>query len=122
MSSTEQQQARALAAELFDTHVVPLATARAAEGARSYFPRGGDDSRASYFDVPVHRIMKADDFEFPGGGSAQGLADALAAAWTAEGSAELAAMVPALKAIAEAMTTKPGDDDDTVSPLIYTMF
>jgi len=122
MSSTESDDARELAAALFDEVIVPLADARAAAGQQPFYALRGDGGTESYFITPARRVMSAADFEFPGGGTATGLAEALAASWYAEGNPGLAAMAPALKAIADAMTVPPDDDDDSVSPLIYTMF
>jgi hypothetical protein len=122
MSSTESKEARELAAALFDEQVQPLAQARRDAGQQSFYRLHGDPSVASYFQSPVRRTMTAADFEFPGGGTPAGLADALAAWWSREGNTELAAMAPALKAIGEALAERTDDGDDTISPLIYTMF
>ena len=122
MSSTDEDRARALAGALFDEVIVPLAEARKAAGKQGYFPRGPEQGASTYFEVPVHRLMQAADFDFPGGGTAEGLIDALAASWTAEGDLGLAAMAPRLLEIAAALKVKEGEADDSVSPLIYTMF
>jgi len=66
--------------------------------------------------------MCPSDFEFPGGGSAEGLIDAIAAAWLAEGATELAQMAARLKEIAAAVREEANVDDGSVSIFCYTMF
>jgi hypothetical protein len=66
--------------------------------------------------------MQPADFEFPGGGSAAGLIDALTAYWAAQGETQLAAMAPRLHEIAEALRDEAAEGDGTVSVLCYTMF
>lgn len=122
MSSIETDRARAMAGALFDEVVVPAAEARRAAGRPPYFAVAGESSIASYYQAPFRRVMEASDFEFPGGGSAEGLIDALAAHWTAEGECELAAMAPRLKEIAAALKDEAAAGDGTVSVLCYTMF
>lgn len=124
MSSTDQDGdvVRKLAGELHDEIVTPLAEARKAAGAAAYFPLGRDPAATTYFEEPATRVMTAADFEFPGGGTAEGLVAALAAAWTAEGEVGLAAMAPKLQAISEALGEEAAQGDGSVSILCYTMF
>jgi hypothetical protein len=122
MSSTEADRARATAAALFDDVVVPLAEARRAAGPQAYFPLGRDASAASYFDEPSLPTMQPADFELPGGGTAEGLVDALAQMWSAQGEAGLAALAPRLKQIAELLQAEAAEGDGSVSILCYTMF
>ena len=122
MSSTEVDRARTLAGALFDEVVTPLANARAAAAAPAYFATAGQAGAASYYQEPVLRVMQPADFEFPGGGSAAGLIDALAAHWTAEGETGLAAMAARLHEIAAALKEEAAEGEGTVSVLCYTMF
>ena len=96
MSSTEAgvDSVRAVAGALFDELVVPLAEARKAAGRQSYFPLKGESGAKSYYVAPLASVMKPADFEFPGGGTADGLIDALTAYWADQGQTELAALAP----------------------------
>jgi hypothetical protein len=122
MSSTDQDRARRLAGALFDEIVAPLAEARRAAGKQAYFPLAAEPGAKSYYEEPVLRVMQPADFEFPGDGTAEGLVDALAAAWMAEGETGLAAMAPRLKEIAEALRDEAAEGDGSVSIFCYTMF
>jgi hypothetical protein len=122
MSSTDVDRARALAGTLFDEVVAPLAEARKSAGQKAYFPFAPEAGAKSYFVEPILRKMSHADFEFPGGGTAEGLVDALAALWTAEGEMALAAMAPMLKEIAAALKDEAAEGDGSVSILCYTMF
>jgi hypothetical protein len=122
MNSTELDRARKAAADLFDAAVVPLAEARRAAGRQEYFPLERKPGATSYYDEPARRTMRPADFELPGGGTADGLVDALAAAWTAQGEAGLAAMAPGLREIVEALDDEAAEGDGTISILCYTMF
>jgi hypothetical protein len=122
MSSTDTDRARALAADLFDTLVKPLAESRGATGREPFCPQSPERGAASYYETPTVGVMRPADFEFPGGGASDGLIDALAARWTAESEPGLAAMAPALKQIADALSEEAAEGDGTVSILCYTMF
>ncbi len=122
MSSTDEEHARGLAGALFDEVIRPLAEARRVAGQQAYFPLAGDAGAKSYFEEPILGVMQPADFEFPGGGTADGLVDTLSALWTAEGETGLAAMAPRLKEIAEALRQEAAEGDGTVSILCYTMF
>ena len=122
MNLTDKKHAQGLAEELFDQVVVKLAEARRSKGGQAYFELSRDAGMESYFEEPILRTMRASDFEFPGGGTAEGLVDALAKSWTKEGETGLAAMAPRLKEIAEALQEEAEDGDGTVSILCYAMF
>jgi hypothetical protein len=122
MSSTDENRARRLAAALFDEVVTPLSQNRRAAGKQAYFPLAAEAGAKTYYEEPVLRVMQPADFEFPGGGRAEMLVDALAAAWTAEGESGLAAMAPTLKEIALALREEALEGDGSVSILCYTMF
>ena len=122
MSSTDDNRARRLAAALFDAVVTPLAQTRRVAGKQAYFPLAAQPGAKSYFEEPILRVMQPADFEFPGGGGAEMLVDALAASWTAEGESGLAAMAPMLKEIALALREEALESDGSVSILCYTMF
>lgn len=122
MSLIERNAAREMAADLFEQAIEPLAAARAEAGDQAYFPLTADADRESYFEMPPQGVMTAADFEFPGGGTAEGLIEALSAAWTAEGELDLAVMAPVLREIAEALREEAAAGDGSVSILCYTMF
>jgi hypothetical protein len=122
MSSIELDRARTLAGTVFDEVVAPIGEARKAAGATPYFAPAPVADAKSYYQAPFARVMQPADFEFPGGGSAAGLIDALAAYWSAQGETELAAMAPRLHEIAEALKEEAVEGDGTVSVLCYTMF
>ena len=122
MSSTDLDRARSLAGALFDEVVIPLAEARKVAGQQAFFPLAGEAGATTYYEEPVLRTMQPADFEFPGGGTAEGLIDALATSWTAEGETGLAAMAPRLKEIAAALKEEAAEGDGSVSILCYTMY
>jgi hypothetical protein len=122
MRSTNDGRVRALAGALYDEVVSPLAEARKTAGKQEYFSLSRESGAGSYYQEPVLRVMKPEDFEFPGGGTAAGLIDALAAAWTAEGETNLAAMAPQLQQIADTLKAEAAEGDGSVSIFCYTMF
>ena len=122
MSQTKPNDSARLSGILFDDVLTPLAHARRAAGAPPYFPLGQDARVDSYFDTSSVRTMRAADFEFPGGGNAAGLIDALTVYWTAQGDAALAAAAPRLNAIAAALRDEAVQDDGTVDIFCYTLF
>ncbi len=122
MSSTETDRGRALAGKLFDDVIAPLAQARRAAGMDAYFPLAAQPGATTYFLEARPRTMAPADFEFPGGGEAEGLIDALAAAWAAEGETTLAALAPRLKEIALVLKAEAEEGDGDISILCYTMF
>ena len=124
MSSTDKLPVSVLelAGALYDEVVMPLAEARKAAGRQEYFSLAPEPGAESYYQKPLLRAMKAADFEFPGGGTATGLIDALAAAWTADGETGLAAMAPKLKQIADTVKAEAADGDGKVNIFCYTMF
>src|SRR5205085_5521427 len=103
MKPTEKPRSAILAGALFADALAPLSASRKAAGQQSYFPLQPDAAQKSYFETPVAKRMHPVAFEFPGGGAAEGLIDALAAIWTAEGEQVLAATAPRLKEIAAAL-------------------
>jgi hypothetical protein len=122
MNLTEKEHSQRQAEELFDEVVVKLADARRSKGRQAYFPLSREAGTGSYFEEPILRTMQPSDFEFPGGGTAEGLVDALAELWTRDGETSLAAMAPRLKEIAGALREEAEKGDGTVSILCYTMF
>lgn len=122
MSSTNEDQVRRLAGELFDQSVVPLAEARKAAGKQAYFPLAGRRGAASYYEPPLQSRMDSGDFAFPGAGTSDGLIEALCAKWSSEGETALAAMAPALKKLATLLADEAAEGDGSVSILCYTMF
>ncbi len=121
MNLTEKEHAQRRAQELFD-EVVRLADALRGKGRQAYFPLSRGAAAKSYFEEPILRPTQPDDFEFPGGGTAEGLVDALADFWTRDGEPGLAALAPLLKEIAMALGEEAEEGDGTVSILCYTMF
>lgn len=119
---TDMPSSARLAGALFDEVVVPLAQARRAAGAEPYFARAGDATLPTYFTKPELGRMQPSDFELPGGGTAEGLIEALAAHWSAQGEPALTALAPHLKAIAQALAEEAGEGDGSVDVLCYTLF
>jgi hypothetical protein len=122
MSSINEDRTADLARTLFADVIAPLAEARRAAGQQAYFPMSAAAGERSYFQAPILGVMSPADFEFPGGGSAEGMIDALAAKWLAEGETQLAAMAPRLKEIAAELSKDNSQGDGSVSALCYTMF
>ena len=124
MSQTETRVERStsLSGAVFDEVLVPVARERAAAGAAPYFPAWRDATASTYFERSSVRTMTAADFEFPGGGTAAGLIDAIAAYWLAQGETALAAAAPRLKAISEALRDEAVADDGSVDIFCYTLF
>ncbi len=121
MNSTDKDP-RKLAGALFDEVIAPLAAARKAASNPPYFAAAADMTLASYYQEPIVSELQAADYQFPGGGSADGFIDALAAHWLAQGETELAAMAPRLKEIAAELKREASQGDGTISALCYTMF
>lgn len=124
MSQTDTQVDRStsLSGALFDEVLVPVSAARQAAGAAPYFPMSGDATATTYFERSSVSTMSPADFEFPGGGTAAGLIDAIAAYWLAQGETALAAAAPRLKAISEALREEAVADDGSVDIFCYTLF
>ena len=124
MNQTDKQADRStvLSGALFDEILVPLAKARREAGAAPYFPPWRDDATSSYFTRSSVSVMSPAEFEFPGGGKAEGLVDALTVFWKAEGEAALSGAGPRLKAIAEALQAETAADDGSVDIFCYTLF
>jgi hypothetical protein len=121
MTQTEIDHA-ALSGTLFDEVLQPLAVAKRNTGVQPYFPAGRDATVTSYFVPSSVTSMTPAQFEFPGGGSADGLIAALVTYWTAEGEPVLAAMGPRLGAIADALSNAGVPDDGSVDIFCYTLF
>ena len=101
-----------LSRDFFDEVVTPLSALRRTQEAQPYFPSWRDVDRSSYF-VPANvSTMRPDDFEFPGGGTAAGLIDALAAHWSADEEPELSDATGRLTAIVEALLEVAPDKID----------
>ena len=122
MSQTNPADSAGLSGTLFDDVLTPLAHARRAAGERPYFPAGREAQVDSYFVTSSITTMRAADFEFPGGGNADGLIDALAEYWTAQGDAVLAVEAPRMKTIAAALRAEAVQDDGSVDIFCYTLF
>ena len=122
MSPTEISRTASLAEELFDRIVVRLAKARRSAGEQAYFPLASKAGVTSYFEPTDVRAMQPADFEFPGGGTAAGLIDALTAYWIERGDTDLAAMAPLLHELAHAVAAEFEEGDGSVDILCYTMF
>ena len=112
-----------LAEHLFDEVIVPLARTEdpgprgrlqgapwRAAGASSFFSRSS-----------IARMAPA-DFVFPGGGTGDGLVDALADRWAAEDETGLVAAVPRLRQLVESLRDEVGNDDGSVDIFCYTLF
>lgn len=122
MSPTDHEGLRDLAGALFDEVIMPLHEARATAGEPAYFPTAPDPAAATYYSPPLLRAMRPEDFEFPGGGTVEGIVDALTGYWSAQGEVELAATTSRLKQMAEAARNEAYAGDGSVSVFCYTMF
>lgn len=122
MSSTETFSLESLALSLFDEIVTPLAESRRSAGKPAYFASKGDAGLHTYFVPPTAAVMPPAEFEFPGGGTADGLIDALATYWKSRGEESLSAMAPRLKEIAAALKNELDEGDGSVDIMCYTMF
>jgi hypothetical protein len=124
MKRTESQAERStsLSHGLFDEVLVRLAHARRDANAAPYFPPWRDGATSSYFTPSSVGAMSPRDFEFPGGGTVEGLVDALTAFWTLEREPALAGAGPWLKAIANALRDEAQADDGNVDIFCYTLF
>jgi hypothetical protein len=111
-----------LSGTLFDEVLVPLANARRDAGAAPYFPAWRDEKVATYFERSDVSQMSPVDFEFPGGGTPEGLIGSLMAFWGAEGEAVLARTAPRLGAIAAALREEAAAEDGNVDIFCYTLF
>ena len=124
MSQTEEKASRSakLSAAFFDEVLVPLARARSAASAATFFPAFRDEKVETYFERASGSPMSAADFEFPGGGTPEGLIAALTAFWRAEGDAALSASASRLAVIADALRDEAVAEDGSVDALCYTLF
>lgn len=122
MNSTDRNVADDLARSLFDEVVVPAAQAIRAAGGPGYFARAGEAGATSYYEPPSLAVMQPADFDFPGGGDADGLIDAAMKYWTTQGENHLANMAPRLREIARALQDEAAVSDGEVDILCYTMF
>jgi hypothetical protein len=111
-----------LSGALFDDVIVPLANEHRGHSAPPQSPRWRDPDASTFFLLSSVSRMTAADFEFPGGGTAEGLVDALAAYWLGEGETRLADCVPHLREIVEALRDEVGNDDGSVDIFCYTLF
>lgn len=121
MSQTDSARSARLAGALFDEVVAPLAQERRARGKQSEFPLGPEPA-STYFTPPGLRTMESADFEIAGGGTIDGLLEALVAHWAARGEAELVALAPRMREIAAALREEEARSDGTVDVLCYTLF
>ena len=124
MNPTDPQQLRSisLSRALFDQVLTPLAVSRRDARAAPYFPAWHQKGAVSYFSRSSVKRMSAADFEFPGGGTPEGLMDALVAFWAKEGESALAGIGPRLKAIAAALRDEAAAEDGNVDIFCYTLF
>src|SRR5688572_9890289 len=124
MKQTEEKLSHSgkLSAAFFEEVLVPLAKSRRAEGAAPYFPVARDAQAETYFERISASRMVAADFEFPGGGTPEGLIAALTAFWLTQGDTALAAAAGRLAAVADALRAEATADDGSVDALCYTLF
>ena len=111
-----------LSGDLFDQVLCPLAAQRRADGASPYFPVWRDEDATSYFSVPDVGQMTAESFDYPGGGDAERLADALTDRWAGEGEEALGATGRRLRAIVGALRDEAVSQDASVDIFCYTLF
>ena len=125
-TSDEGQRTPTLSVQLsqafFDDVLAPLASGRLSRGAPPYFPSWREGDGSSFFVPSSVSTMSVSDFEFPGGGTGEGLIDALGAHWSADDEPVLAAATPRLAAIVAALRDEVVDDDGSVDVFCYTLF
>jgi hypothetical protein len=121
MNQTESKPSSRLAGALFDEVIAPLAEARRIAGEIAV-ARGRDPGAVTYFTEPRVRTMKTEDFETHGDGSVDGLLAALAAYWAKHNEPALAALIPRMKAIGDALRTEKEQNDGNIDVLCYTLF
>ncbi len=114
--------AEELSRKLFVEVLLPLAETRRMNGAQPYFSVARDSDIQSYFEHLKGGPMSDAEFEFPGGGNADGLAQALVAHWAAEGEVELGATRLRLEAIAAALRKAAMQANSDVDIFCYTLF
>jgi hypothetical protein len=110
-----------LAHGLFDDVLLPVSEDMGRNGVS--FLTNWRCPRASYFAEPHVTSMPRADFEFPGGGSVDGLIDELGAYWARQGNSQLLPVTDRLKKIAGALEAAgAGSHDGSVDIFCYTMF
>jgi hypothetical protein len=122
MNQTEPDRSTRLAEALFDEVVIPLAKSKRDAVASTYFPMRPGAELRSYLEPAEVRVMKPSDFEFPGGGAAEHLVEALARFWVERGEPELAAMSERMREIASVLGEEVAESDGSVDILCYTLF
>jgi hypothetical protein len=127
METTRPRQARArdrrrrrALERFFDRELAPLA-GRLREERRPLFPLGPDARAASYWIPRRRRAMAREDFEALGAATAEEAAELLARHWRAEGLGGLAALAPAMGALALRLRDLE-DEAEEVSPFVYVMY
>ncbi len=111
-------RATALAHALFDAVIDPAAAA----GKAGYFPLAREPEQTTYFLEPSAPQLTPTDFDFPGGGDADSLVEALVEHWTKQGEHQLAISGLRLKEIIAALRAEAVESDGDVDPYCYTMF
>ncbi len=112
----------AIASAIFDDFISPLAIELREKREASFFPMGPESALQTYFTVPASRDLAVADMTIEGGGSPDGIIDALVQYWRATGNDELAALGPYLKEIANALEAEDDAASREVNPLCYTLF
>lgn len=120
-AQTEVPQWEQLAGALFDDVIVPLALERSNQSSADYFPLGPDEQAKTYFVEPSLAAMQAADFQ-PHPGNADGLINAVAALWAAQGEDNLAQIVGPMSEIAALLALESVQTDENVDVLCYTLF
>jgi hypothetical protein len=111
-----------LARELFDDVLLPVSNDMGRNGA-SFLTSWRCPEAKSYLVQPHLTKMTPSDFEFPGGGSADGLIEKLGGYWVREGDLQLVPVTSRLKRIAVALEAEGVESrDGSVDIFCYTMF
>jgi hypothetical protein len=123
MSSTNDEQLRALIGPLFDELIIPLAAHMRTSGAPP-FPLEPDASLHSYYAARPRPSMTRGDFTAPSCLDADELEQRLAAHWNALGRSELSRDAARIAAVARAAHAvfSAGRHEAELSPYVYAMF
>lgn len=122
MNSTNETKADPLARSVFSGCIIPLAKSLGPEVRSAYFEIGGNSAASSYFGTPNPTVMQLSDFDFPGGGTADGLIEAYSRYCQTKGDKGLVEILPQLREIAGALQSEMEETSGDVDILCYTMF
>lgn len=122
MNSTKEAKADPLSRSVFSGFIIPLAKSLGPEGRAACLEIGRNSAGNSYFVTSSQTVMQVSEFEFPGGGTADGLIDAYSRFCQTSNHEELLEMLPQLREIAGALQSEMAEASGDVDIMCYTMF